>query len=154
MLDKGQLHSSLFDDRNLAEIDAPDYPNERLLACYNPFLAEERKKKRRDLIEATEVLLVKIKREVERRSKKPLERKEIALKVGRVLNRFKVGKHFLLTIEDDRFDWSRREEKIGQEAQLDEIYIVRTSEAAGALSAEDAVRQYKNLSRVEQVFRA
>jgi transposase len=154
LLEKGQLHSSLFDDRNLAEIGAPEYPNERLVACYNPFLAEERKRKRRELIEATEVLLGKIKREVERRSKKPLEKKEIALKVGRVLNKFKVGKHFLLTIEDNRFEWSRREEKIEQEEQLDGIYIVRTSEAAGALSAEDAVRQYKNLSRVEQVFRA
>ena len=154
LLQKGTLQPSLFDKRNLAEISSVEYPGERLVACYNPILAEERKRTRRELLEATELELSKIKRDVQRRTKKLLEKKEIALKVGKVLNKYKVAKHFELTIEDSLLEWSRREEKIKKEEQLDGIYVVRTSEPAERLSAEDAVRQYKNLSVVEAVYRA
>ena len=153
LLDKGRLYLSLFDERNLAEISSPDYPNERLVACYNPLLAEERKRKRRELLGATEGNLMKIKREVNRRTKKPLNKAEIGVKVGKVIGRFKMGKHFELTIEDNKLEWVRKEEQIRQEEELDGIYIIRTSEAKECLSAEDTVRQYKNLSQVERIYR-
>jgi len=153
LLEKGWLERSLFDARNLAEIHSPEFPHERLIACYNPLLAEERKRKRKELLEATEAGLKKVAAEVERRTKRLLNKAEIGLKVGKVLGKYKMGKHFRLTIEDNRFEWGRREEKIQQEEALDGIYIVRTSEPIEVLSAENAVRQYKNLSRVERIYR-
>ena len=108
LADTGVLQLSLFDERNLAEIRSPAYPGERLMACYNPLLAEERKRKREELLQATEKALAKIGKQVARRTKTPLKKDEIALRVGAVLNRFKVGKHFDLTIEDARLHWSRR----------------------------------------------
>jgi len=153
LIEQGQVEVSLFDTRNLAEIRSPDYPGERLIACYNPFLAEERKRNRRELLEATEGLLRKIKGEVSRRTKKPLSKAQIGLKVGKVLHTYKMGKHFELSIGDNALDWERREERIRREEQLDGIYIVRTSELEESISAEDTVRHYKSLSLVERVYR-
>jgi len=123
------------------------------VACFNPLLADERARKRRELLVATEEKLQRIARQVARRTKTPLLTDEIALKVGKVINRHKVGKHFRLQIEDGVFRWERHEASIEQEAALDGIYVIRTSEPKKRLSAEDTVRSYKNLGQVEQVFR-
>ena len=153
LLKEGSLHASLFDERNLAEIESPEFPGERLVACFNPDLAERRRRKRDELLAATERALTRIVVAVARRTRKPLTSDEIGVKVGKVVNRFKVAKHFTWTIEDGAFDWSRREDAIREEAALDGIYVVRTSEPAARLSPEDTVRGYKDLARVEQAFR-
>jgi transposase len=150
----GALQLSLLDEKNLAEIASPVYPGERLMVCHNPLLEEERGRKRRELIEATEKQLAKIAKQVARRTKKPMKAAEIGLKVGKLLGRYKMGKHFQYTIGEGTFAWSRREESIQQEAKLDGIYVIRTNEAAECLSAEDTVRSYKSLSQVERAFRS
>jgi transposase len=147
------LKRSLFDETNLAEIVSKDYPGERLVACFNPFLAEERRSKREALLEATEKELEKISKEVGRRKKTQLKASEIGLKTGKVLGKYKMGKHFNLTIEDGVFRWERKTDAIEQEAALDGIYVIRTSETKERLTAEDTVRRYKSLSQVERVFR-
>ena len=149
----GHLQRSLFDETNLAEIRAPEFPGERLIACFNPLLETERRRKREELLQATEKALGRIETEVKRRTKKPLGKAEIGVKAGRVLGRFKVAKHFTLSIADGVFVWARREETIRREADLDGIYVVRTSEPAERLSAPDAVRTYKSLALVERAFR-
>lgn len=154
LIDKGRMERSLFDEVNLAEIRSPDFPKERLMACYNPILAERRRRKREALLVATEAKFQGIAAEVARRTKKPLGKDEIGVKVGRALNQFKVGKHFQLTIEDNCFQWERKKDKIQRETELDGIYVIRTSESATALSAEDVVRSYKQLADVEQAFRS
>lgn len=153
LVDGGNLQLSLFDEQHLAELSSPQYPGERLIACYNPLLAEERRRKRAALLEATEQALGRIAKEVARRTKTPLTQGEIGKKVGKVINRFKVGKHFELTIDDGAFSFNRREEQIRKEAELDGIYVIRTSEPAERLSAEDTVRSYKSLSQLERAFR-
>ena len=153
LLKEGSLQASLFDERNLAEIESPEFPGERLMACFNPDLAERRRRKRDELLAATERALTRIAAAVARRTRKPLTQDEIGVKVGKVIHRFKMAKHFTWTIEDGIFDWSRREDAIREEAALDGIYVVRTSEPAARLSPEDTVRGYKNLARVEQAFR-
>ena len=153
LVKQGALQLSLLDEKNLAEITSPDYPGERLMACYNPLLAEERGRKRRELLEATEKGLMKISQEVARRKKKLLKESEIALKVGKVLGRYKVGKHLECTIGEGRWQWKRREEAIPQEEKLDGIYVIRTSESKERLSPEATVRSYKSLSEVERAFR-
>ena len=153
LLEKGTLQLSLFDEKNLAEISSPDYPGERLMVCYNPLLDDERSRKRRELLEATDKGLAKIAKEVARRTKKPLKESEIALKVGKVLGRYKVGKHYSHAIGDGSFQWSRCQASIEQEAKLDGIYVIRTSEPKERLSPEDTVRSYKSLSQVERAFR-
>jgi len=153
LVESGNLQMSLFDQRGLAEIRSPEYPAERLVACFNPLLAEERKRKRRALLEATEKELERISKQVARRTQKPLGKDEIGKKVGKVIDRFKVGKHFTLTIEENRFSFVRNEDKIGREEALDGIYVIRTSEPKERLSAEDTVRSYKHLTQVERAFR-
>ena len=153
LIDKGRLERSLFDERNLAEIRSPDFPDERLVACFNPILAERRRRKREALLVATEAQFARIAAEVKRRKKKPLSKAEIGLKAGRVLNRHKVGKHFTLSIDNGCFRWQRKQQAIEKEAALDGIYVIRGSETATELSAEDAVRNYKRLGNVEQAFR-
>jgi transposase len=154
LIDKGALDRSLFDEVDLAEIHSPDFPGERLVACYNPLLDEQRSRCREELLEATEKELRKLARQVDRRTKKPLGKKEIALAAGKFINRFKVAKHFRLTIEDGSFAWSRDAVSIDRETQLDGIYVIRTSEPEKRLSAEDSVRNYKRLTNVEQAFRS
>lgn len=153
LVESEALQLSLFDAQNLAEITSADFPGERLMACYNPLLAEDRKRTRQELLDETETRLKKIAAEVRRRTKKPLTAGAIGVKVGSVIHRYKVGKHFTLTIEDNRFTFERDEALITREAQLDGVYVVRTSEASEDLSKEDTVRTYKSLSQVEQAFR-
>ena len=153
LVKQGALQLSLMDQKNLAEITAPDYPGERLMVCHNPVLEEERKRKREALLAATEKSLEKIGQEVARRKKKALTAAEIGLKVGKVLGRYKMGKHFDCKIGEGRFPWSRRAESIEQEEKLDGIYVLRTSEPVERLSAEDTVRSYKSLAEVERAFR-
>jgi transposase len=149
----GALQLSLFDTHHLAEITAPAFPGERLIACYNPLLAEERRRKRQELLAATERDLTKLAHDVARRTKTPLTGAAIGLKAGKILARYKMGKHFELTMADGVFHWRRREAAIELEANLDGIYVLRTSEPAERLSAEDTVRTYKSLSQVERAFR-
>ncbi len=149
----GALQLSLFDTQHLAEITAPAFPGERLIACYNPLLAEERRRKRQELLAATERDLTKLARDVARRTKTPLKGSAIGLKAGKILARYKMGKHFELTMADGVFQWRRREAAIEREATLDGIYVLRTSEPAERLSAADTVRTYKSLSQVERAFR-
>jgi len=153
LVQQGALQLSLLDPKNLAEITAPDYPGERLMVCHNPVLEEERKRKREALLAATEKSLEKIHKEVGRRKKKPLSAAAIGLKVGKVLGRYKMGKHFECKIGEGSFAWSRRTQSIEQEEKLDGIYVLRTSEPAERLSAEDTVRSYKSLAEVERAFR-
>src|ERR1051326_1888381 len=150
----GSLQLSLSDKRDLGEIGDPSSPRERLTACRNPLLAEERSRKRSELLAATEKHLHKIV-EATRRKKKPLRgRKEIGLAVGRVLGRYKMGKHFRLFIEDDRFRCERKQDNIEREAALDGIYVIRTSVPAETLSSDKVVSCYKRLSDVERAFRS
>jgi transposase len=150
----GALQLSLFEQRDLAEIQHPSYQGERLIACRNPLLAEERSRKRKELLEATEKQLNKIV-EATKRKKKPLRgRKEIGLAVGKILGRYKMGKHFTLSIEDDGFSCQRKTEDIEREAALDGIYVIRTSVPPQALSSEQVVSSYKRLSDVERAFRS
>ena len=154
LVKKGSLQLSLFDERDLAEITSPDYPGERLIVCRNPFLAEERRRKRQELLEATERDLKKIVAAVSRQ-RRPLRGKgEIAMRVGKGLNRFKVGKHFVLFITDDSFSYQRDTARIEAEAVLDGFYVIRTSVPASTLGAEQTVRAYKGLSRAERAFRS
>jgi hypothetical protein len=150
---RGDIQTSLFDRQNLAEIRSAEFPGERLVACFNPFLAEERGRKREVLLQATEKDLARIRRAVARRTRTPLGADEIGLRVGKVVNRHKMAKHFELTIRDGVFEWRRREASIGQEKLLDGIYVIRTSEPQEELGAAEAVRSYKALGRVESAVR-
>ena len=154
LLAEGALQLSLLDEKNLIEIQSAQYPGERLMVCYNPLLAEERKRKREELLAATEKALSRIVKEVERRKHKPLLATEIALKVGKILGKYKMSKHFAHSIENGKLSWSRRSEAVEQEAKLDGIYVIRTSEAAAELSAAEVVRGYKSLAQVERAFRS
>jgi len=153
LLEAGHLQPSLFDRRDLAVIRSPDFPGERLVACYNPLLAAQRQDKRQRLLAATEVQLRRLEAEVQRRTHKPLSAAQIGVKAGRVLGRYRMAKHFHLDIADGRFRWTRDEVAIRREEQLDGIYVIRTSERAKAFPAADCVRTYKSLARVEQAFR-
>lgn len=153
LLDEESLQRSLFDEQNLAEIHSPDYPGERLVACFNPVLAEHRRAKREALLAATEAGLERVAADVARRTRKLYSPEQVGEKVGRVLDRFKMRKHFTWSLEGKELSWQRREESLRRECELDGLYVVRTSEPAERLSAEQAVRSYKSLSEVEQAFR-
>ena len=153
LMDDKYLQRSLFDKVNLAEITSPAFPGERLIACYNPLLAEERGRKRQELLAKTEEKLTKLANEVARRTEKPLTQADIGLKAGPLLKRWKMAKHFQLTIADGVFRWQRRKAAITKETQLDGIYVIRTSEPKKRLSAADSVRGYKRLAQVERAFR-
>jgi len=150
----GALQLTLFDERNLAEITAPDYPGERLVVCRNPDLARERARKREDLLLATERDLSRIAAQVRRRHAPLRGEAEIGLAVGAVINSHKMAKHFALSITADSFAYSRKPDSITREARLDGLYVIRTSLPADTMSAEDTVRAYKDLARVEQAFLA
>jgi len=153
LVESGTLQRSLFDEQHLAEITSPDYPGERLIACFNPLLADERRRTRAELLAATERELTKLAQAAARRTKTPLDDATLGLKVGRVVNHYKVAKHFTMTIANGRIHWTRDEGTITREAQLDGIYVIRTSEPADRLAAADAVRHYKGLAQVERAFR-
>jgi transposase len=150
----GVLQLSLFDTRDLAEITHPDFPGERLIACYNPLLAEERARKRPELLAATEKELEKVAAATSRK-KRPLRGKQnIGLRVGKVLNHYKMGKHFTVHIEEDKFSYQRKQANIEKEESLDGIYVIRTNVPAEIFSSEQTVRNYKSLSGVERAFRS
>ena len=151
--DGGPLQMSLFDEADLAEIAHPDFPGERLIVCKNPLLAVERARKREDLLEATERELENV-AAATRREKRALRGKDkIGLRVGKVLGRFKMAKHFEMTITDTAFTYGRKQKAIDAEAALDGIYVLRTSVPKNVLGAEDTVRAYKDLAKVEHAFR-
>ncbi len=153
LLAAGPLQLSLFDERDLAEISAPThFPGERLIACRNPLLADERARKRSALLEATERNLKRV-AEAVRRAPKKHTAAVIGLKVGAVIDKHKMAKHFVLDIGDSHLSFRRDEAKIAAEATLDGIYVIRTSVPQDKLSAEDAVGAYKSLAQVERAFR-
>jgi hypothetical protein len=153
LVDSGTLQLSLFDEQHLAEITSAAFPGERLVACFNPLLADERRRKREDLLAATERDLATLARGAARRTRTPFDDGTLGQKVGRVINHYKMAKHFTVTIGGGRLSWTRRQESIEQEARLDGFYVIRTSVPTGQLSAADAVRHYKGLARVERAFR-
>ena len=153
LMSQGLVQMTIFDETDLAEIESPDFPGERLIACFNPLLAEERKRKREDLLISTEKLLSRLESQVSKRTKTPFDKAEIGKKAGSIINRYKMAKHFHLSIEDGRFSYFRKEASILKEASLDGIYVIRTCVPKDKLSPSDAVRTYKSLSGVERVFR-
>ena len=155
LAESGALQMSLFDEVNFAEIAHPSYPGERLVACRNPALAAERARKRSELLAATEADLGAVKAAVER-ERQPLRGKDkVALRVGRVINRHKVAKHFSLEISDDSFSFARKDEQISAEAALDGIYVVRASAAHTAgMGPAEVVEAYKDLKFNEAGFRS
>lgn len=154
LVSTGALQLSLVDQRDLAQITSPDYPGERLVVCKNPLLAAERARKRADLLHATERELEKIVTATQRPKRRLKGQDKIGLRVGRVLQRFKMAKHFQVTITEAEFTYGRDEERIAQEAALDGVYIIRTSVPDATLDAKDTVRAYKALSEVERAFRS
>jgi transposase len=154
LAEASSIQLSLFDQRDLAEISSPDYPSERLIVCRNPLLADERTRKRSELLAATEKDLLRIQTRV-LRAKKPLRGKDkIALAVGAVINHYKVAKHFVVTITDDDLTFERKAEQIHAEAALDGIYVLRTDLKPEVLDATATVRAYKGLASVERAFRS
>lgn len=154
LLDEGQLQRASVEQLHLAEISSPDFPGERLVVCFNPRLAQERRRKRQVLLEQTEVRLQRLAAQVARRTQHPLGQADIGVKAGRILQRSKVAKHYRLEIADGRFAWQRRQEAIRREEELDGLYVIRTSEPKRRLPAAEAVRSYKRLGLVEQAFRS
>jgi hypothetical protein len=152
LVEQGQLQLGLFDQRNLIELSAPEYPGERLVACRNPELAKLRAHKREALLAATERHLVKIKARVE--AGKLAGQDAIGVRVGKVINQYKVAKHFALTISESSFSFERKRDAIAAEAALDGVYIIRTSVATEQMPAPDCVRNYKALANVERAFRS
>ena len=154
LTEEGALQLSLFDQRDLAEIKSADFPNERLVACRNPLLLEERRRKRNEMLAATEKKLEVI-RDAVHRTKRPLRGQDkIGLRVGLAMARTKMGKHFKVEFTDDSFHFERKQANIEQEAALDGIYVVRTSLPKREIDAESVVRAYKQLANVERAFRS
>lgn len=152
LVEQGQLQLGLFDERNLVELTSPEYPGERLVACRNPQLAKLRAIKREELLVATEKSLQAIEERVDAGKLQGAD--AIGLRVGKVVNRYKVAKHFELAIDDHSFTFTRKHEAIAAEAALDGIYIIRTSVDAQRMQAADCVRNYKALANVERAFRS
>jgi transposase len=153
LLERKDFTMSLFDDRDLAEITSPEYPGERLMVCRNPLLAEDRRRTREELLRATEKLLEPIAKATRRKNKPLRGKRDIALRVGKVVNKYKVAKHFKLTITYANLKYERKEEQIEAEAALDGFYVVRTSLPAERMTCQDTVATYKRLSVVERAFR-
>lgn len=147
------IQPSLFDQRDLAEVSSPDYPDERLVVCRNPLLAQERARKRKELLAATEKKLEEIVAATKRAKRRLKGKDKIGVRVGRTINKYKMQKHFILEITEDSFSYHRNEEKIAREAALDGLYVIRTSVPKKALRAESTVRAYKDLCKVERAFR-
>jgi hypothetical protein len=152
LIDDGQLQLGLFDQRNLFELSHPDFPGERLVACRNPELAKLRAHKREALIAATTEKLDKVRGMVARGRLKGSGK--IGVRVGKVVNKYKVAKHFELTITETNFEFSLRQQQIAAEAALDGIYVIRTGVAKRTMNSADTVRNYKALSTVERAFRS
>jgi transposase len=153
LLDTGAFQLSLFDERDLAEITSPEFPGERLVVCKNPLLAEERTRKREDLLQATEAALTKLADQIARGTGRKGPDK-IARAIGRIENRYKLAKLFDITVAEDGFSFARNPDRIAAEARLDGFYVIRTSVEDTALAAEGVVGAYKGLARVERAFRS
>ena len=153
LVDAGAFQLSLFDERDLAEITSPDYPGERLVICKNPLLAEERARKREDLLRATEAALTKLADQIARGTS-PKGQDKIARAVGRIENRYKLAKLFDITVAEDRLTFARNPDRIAAEARLDGFYVIRTSVEDKILAADQVVGAYKSLARVERAFRS
>jgi hypothetical protein len=153
LLDTGAFQLSLFDERDLAEITAPEFPGERLVVCKNPLLAEERARKREDLLQATEAALAKLADQIARGTG-PKGQDNIARAVGHIENRYKLAKLFDIAVAEDGFTFARNPDRIAAEARLDGFYVIRTSVEAKALAADSVVGAYKGLARVERAFRS
>ena len=154
LVEQSAIQLSLFDEQNLASITSEDYPGERLIACRNPLLAEERKRNREELLQATEKELDKIVAATNRKNRPLKGEDNIGVRVGKVINKFNVEKHFQIEIKENSFSYQRNQLKIDAEATLDGLYVIRTSLDEETLSATDTVKAYKNLSQVEQAFRS
>ena len=153
LVEEGALQLSLFDTQDLVEITSPEFPGERLVCCHNPVLAQQRTRKRQDLLAATEKELTPI-AAATARARRPLRGKDkIALRVGKVINKFKMAKHFTIEITDESFIFTRNTEAITAEAALDGIYVLRTSLPTDTLNHDDVVLRYKGLEDVERFFR-
>jgi len=153
LVNEGALQLSLFDEQDLVEISSPEFPGERLVCCHNPVLADERARKRGELLAATEKELAPI-AAATARDKRPLRGKDkIALRVGKVINHYNMAKHFTLEITDESFTFTRNTEAIAAEAALDGIYVLRTSLPTDTLTESEVVARYKNLADVERFFR-
>jgi transposase len=153
LLADGILIRETLETERLAEITSPEFPGERLMACYNPQLAEQRRHKRQELLAATEAQLKALAASVARPGGPLQKAAEIGVRAGKIINHYKMAKHFTLTIRDGGLEWARKEDAIQKEELLDGIYVIRTSEPAERLSAADGVRSYKRLTLVEQAFR-
>jgi transposase len=153
LLAEGHLIRKDLETERLAEITAPEFPGERLVACYNPQLAEQRRRKREDLLAATEAELGALAASATRPGVPPGTAAEIGVRAGKVINHYKMAKHFTLEIRDGHLAWARKDDAIRREELLDGIYVIRTSESAAELTAADGVRSYKRLGLVEQAFR-
>ena len=154
LVDSGALQLSLFDEKDLAEITSEEYPGERLVVCRNPLLADERARKREELMQASELELDKIAAATQRTRRRLRGRDKIALRIGRVINKYKMAKHFELDITEEHFAYQRNEHRIREEAALDGFYVIRTSVPDTVLDTEQTVRAYKGLSAVERAFRS
>jgi hypothetical protein len=153
LLDTGAFQLSLFDERDLAEITSPEFPGERLVVCKNPLLAEERARKRQDLLQATEAALAKLAEQIARGTG-PRGQDKIARAVGRIENRYKLAKLFDIAVAEDGFSFARNPDRIAAEARVDGFYVIRTSLETGTLAADNVVGAYKGLARVERAFRS
>jgi Transposase DDE domain len=154
LAEAGTIQLSLFDERDLAEVSSPDYPGERLIVCRNPLLADERTRKRRELLDATEQELLDVQARVRRAKRRLHGQDKIALAVGAVINHYKMAKHFAVSITDDDLTFERESEQIDAEALLDGIYVLRTDLEPATLDASATVRAYKDLATVERAFRS
>jgi hypothetical protein len=153
LLAAGHLIKKNLEAERLAEITSPEFPDERLVACYNAQLAEQRRNKRRELLAATQAELEALAASIARRTGQPETAAEIGLRAGKIINHHKVAKHFALTIREGYLGWARKQDAIQKEELLDGIYVVRTSEPVERMNAADGVRSYKRLALVEQSFR-
>jgi transposase len=155
LLADGLLIKKDLEAERLAEISSPDFPGERLVACYNPLLAEQRRQKRQDLLAATQAELDTLAASVAKlaAADRPETAAEIGVRAGKIINHYKMSKHFMLEIGTGSLKWVRKKEEIAKEELLDGIYVVRTSEPTERLTAADGVRSYKRLALVEQAFR-
>ena len=153
LLADGPLVRTDLESERLAEITSPEFPGERLVACYNPQLAEQRRQKRQDLLAATQAELEALAASVAPAAGAPEAAAAIGVRAGKIINHYKMAKHFTLTIRDGHLGWTRKDEAIRKEELLDGIYVIRTSESAEKLTAADSVRSYKRLALVEQAFR-
>jgi transposase len=153
LLAEGHLIKKDLEAERLAEISSPDFPGERLVACYNSQLAGQRRHKRQELLAATQADLEALATSIARQKGEPEKAAAIGVRAGKIINNYKVAKHFTLTIRDGFLGWARKQESIQKEELLDGIYVIRTSEPTERLTAPNGVRSYKSLALVEQCFR-